>query len=225
MKKLFLLTFALTLLCTWVAVSADTAPTISAKQPVLNADNQASDLARNVDREKAKAEKMATLPAADISVLEGYTEPYKAPYNGPIIDPDPNLILQGGDTFGDVIAAVPYTDGGTTCGYTDDYDYSCMFGGPPDASPDVVYSYTPEADICVDITLCNGPLWDTGLSVHDGAYPSEIACSEDVCGLTSEILGLELTGGVTYYIIIDGYDRVSGRYFISVLGWPEHHLG
>ena len=48
----------------------------------------------------------------------------KAPYTGPKYSPDPQVILQGGDTIEDatVIPSLPYHDEGTTIGYNDDYD-------------------------------------------------------------------------------------------------------
>ncbi|MBD3232619.1 MAG: hypothetical protein GF315_02735, partial [candidate division Zixibacteria bacterium] len=69
--------------------------------------------------------------------------PDKAPYSGPINKPDQGVILQGGDTVNDAtpIGAVPYSNTGTTSGYTNDYDEVCPFTGS--TSPDVVYSFVP----------------------------------------------------------------------------------
>ncbi len=118
------------------------------------------------------------------------------------------------------IPSLPYNATGNTCDFNDDYDEEC-----PSASnsPDVVYVYTHGADMCVDITLCNGSDYDTKLYVYenecqepdDGVPP--YACNDDACpGYVSEILGLALTGGNTYYIVIDGYSSYCGNYVLDV---------
>jgi hypothetical protein len=92
--------------------------------------------------------------------------------SAPVAQPRINV---GGDTFATatVIPAVPYSDGGNTCGFVDDYFPSCAFAGLSIAA-DVVYSYTPTADECVNITLC-GSSYDTILHVRDAG--GEVACS------------------------------------------------
>ena len=160
---------------------------------------------------------VAHAPGVGIEKLKGLS-------TRPANVPDPSVILQGGDTFGTatgVTEPLPYTDNGTTTGYADDYDYCCT-GAGGGGGPDVVYSYTPAADICVDITLCNGPIWDTGLAVFDADYVAgaEVGCSEDFCGLASQITGLELTGGTLYYIVVDGWsDLDHGEYQIDITEW------
>jgi hypothetical protein len=131
--------------------------------------------------------------------------------------PDPNVILQGGDNINDatVIDALPYNTTGTTTGYTDDYDETCPYGGS--ISPDVVYSYTPGADMTVDISLCTNTSYDTKLYVYENSVGNLLDCIDDNCpDYQSELLGLGLTGGNTYYIIIDGYDGASGNYSLEM---------
>jgi hypothetical protein len=135
--------------------------------------------------------------------------------------PDPNVILQGGDNIGSatVIPSLPYHDTGTTSGYTDDYDEVCPYTGS--TSPDVVYSFTAPADAIVDITLCNGSAYDTKLYIYENSYTpgSPYACNDDECpGWVSELLGVPMTGGNTYFIVIDGYGGSYGSYVLDITG-------
>jgi len=135
--------------------------------------------------------------------------------------PDRSVILQGGDNIGSAttISSLPYHDTGTTSGYTDDYDEVCPYSGS--TSPDVVYSYIPPVDAVVDITLCNGSDYDTKLYIYENGYTpgSPYACNDDECpGWVSELLGVPMTGGNTYYIVIDGYGGDYGNYVLDMTG-------
>jgi hypothetical protein len=129
---------------------------------------------------------------------------------------------QGGDTVDNptVIPGLPYDNAGTTAGFSDDYDEVCPYTGS--TAPDVVYSYTPGSDVSVMVDLC-GSLYDTKLYVYDSGL-ALVACNDDfyfdeVCGTyVSALESLPLTGGETYFIIIDGYGGESGDYFLSVEG-------
>lgn len=140
----------------------------------------------------------------------GTRAPIKNPGTYPVNIPNPSR--QGGDTILDaiVIPAWPYYDTGTTVGYTDDYRPTCLLAG---GAPDVVYSYTPAYDLVLAISLC-GSSYDTGLYVYDSSL-NEIACNDDFCGLQSEIDGVAMSAGNTYYIVIDGYGASSGEYVLS----------
>jgi uncharacterized repeat protein (TIGR01451 family) len=143
--------------------------------------------------------------------------------------PDPNIILQGGDTCASatVVGGLPYTDSGTTVGYTDDYDEVCPYSGS--LSPDVVYVYTPAANTAVDVTLCTGTTnYDTKLYVYQGSCPGggAVACNDDECTsplfpspYVSALTGVPLTGGQTYYFVVDGYGSDSGPYTIEITEW------
>ena len=121
----------------------------------------------------------------------------------------------GGDTIGDatVIGALPFQDGGNTCGYTDDYDAVCPYTGS--LSPDVVYELTTEGGT-YDFSLCDdGTTYDTKLYLLD-ANLTEWACNDDSCpGFISELLNVELAAG-TYYVIVDGYSSGCGEYVLDV---------
>lgn len=129
---------------------------------------------------------------------------------------------QGGDTVFDatVITGLPFSDTGTTFGYFNDYDEVCPYTGS--TSPDVVYSYTPNSDAVVRVDLC-GSGYDTKLYVYDSGQ-TLVDCNDDfyfdeVCGnYVSAIELLLLTGGETYYIVIDGYGGESGDYVLLVEG-------
>ncbi len=126
---------------------------------------------------------------------------------------------QGGDTVDDatVIDALPFNDTGTTMGFNDDYDEVCPYEGS--TAPDVVYSYTPAVDEDIDITLCNGSEYDTKLYLYENEVTpgAPFACNDDECpGYVSELLGLSITGGNTYFIVIDGYDTEAGNYVLDI---------
>jgi len=131
--------------------------------------------------------------------------------------PDGNLILQGGESCADaaVITSLPYNDTGTTSGALNDLDEVCPYSGG--TAPDVVYSYTPAADMLVDVSLC-GSSYDTRLWIYAGTCDTgnRIACNDDDCGLQSMLHSVPLTAGETYYIVVDGYSSSSGAYVIDV---------
>jgi len=127
---------------------------------------------------------------------------------------------QGGDTIFDatVIPALPFTDVGTTAGYTDDYDEVCPYSGS--TSPDVVYVFTPGADMVVNLDLC-GSSYDTKIYVYDASL-DPIACNDDfyfddICGIyVSRLECVALSGGEPHYVVIDGYGGDFGDYILSV---------
>jgi hypothetical protein len=136
------------------------------------------------------------------------------------------LPLNGGETCATatVIGALPYTDSGTTAGAVNDYDEVCPYTGS--TSPDVVYSYTPASNTSVSISLCTPGTstdYDTKLYVYQGSCPGTVTgCSDDACSsplyssYVSELGNIALTGGTTYYFVVDGYGGASGNYTIYV---------
>jgi len=132
----------------------------------------------------------------------------------------PNLDRVGGEDIATAlpIPALPYYDTGDTCGFIDDYDEVCPFTGS--TSPDVVYSFTPAADICVTIDLCTSE-YDTKVYVYENAWTpgAPFACNDDGdCSLSyrSKIEQLFLAGGNTYYIVVDGYGGGCGVYYMDI---------
>lgn len=136
-----------------------------------------------------------------------------------------------GDVIGTafVIPALPYLTSGTTVGFNNNYDEVCPYTGS--TAPDVVYAFTPAADMCIDIDLC-GSAYDTKLYVYENAHTPGLpfACNDDYyfgapCGaFVSALFGLELTGGNTYYIVIDGYGTAAGAYELAVTECPPPYI-
>jgi hypothetical protein len=130
-------------------------------------------------------------------------------------------VLSGGDTFATatVIPALPYADGGNTCTFTNDYDPPCA--SETHTARDVVYSFSPTANVCVDISLC-GSGFDTELVVYQNNVGTVVACQDDSpdCSLQSHLTGVALTAGNTYYIVVDGYAAACGNYTLNVTQCP-----
>ena len=137
---------------------------------------------------------------------------------------------QGGDTIEDayIITSLPFEDTGTTVGYGDEYFEACPYTG--NSSPDVVYSYTPAVDMLVDATTCNpGTFYDTKIYVYENEVTpgSPLGCNDDACDgpdfpypYLSRLTEMQFLAGNTYYIIIGGYNGVSGIYALKVEETP-----
>ena len=120
-------------------------------------------------------------------------------------------VRQGGDTTDTATPfdAIPYTDSGTTVGYTDDYDEACPY--TISTSPDVCYVWTPGGDVLVDVDML-GSTYDTKLYIYDGAM-SLVACNDDFYpDYVSKLENVQLMGGTLYYFIVDGYGGDFGDY-------------
>lgn len=128
-----------------------------------------------------------------------------------------------GDTIGDpfFITVLPSTVTGTTVGFAHDYDEACPYSGS--LAPDVVYSFTPTADIAINVDLCYSS-YDTKVYVYmDAATPgAPLACNDDFyfgapCyTYSSKLEFVPCPTGHTYYIVIDGYGSQSGSYNMVV---------
>ena len=128
--------------------------------------------------------------------------------------------LQGGDNINNAfpVPTIPFSDNGTTIGYSDDYTGNC---GPAYGAPDVVYSYAPFYDMVIMASLCMDTNFDTRLYVFEDTPDNIIACNDDYCSnqytqYVSAIPCLEIFAGHTYYFIIDGYGNASGNYSLSL---------
>jgi hypothetical protein len=138
---------------------------------------------------------------------------------------DPPGPLQVGDNVANAFVLsgpLPLSAGGTTAGFTDDYDEACPY--PGNGAPDVVYAYSPGTSVTVDIDLC-GSSFDTKLYIYENTVTPGVPydCNDDfyfndTCGMyVSKIEGAFLTGGNTYFIVIDGYDEFAlGDYLITI---------
>ncbi|MEN8164221.1 MAG: hypothetical protein ABFS37_08835, partial [Acidobacteriota bacterium] len=134
-----------------------------------------------------------------------------------------STVRQGGETCATAtaITALPFEASGTTIDYIHDYDEVCPYADS--TAPDVVYSFAPAADVIVDASLCSPGTntdYDTKLFVYENACPDGVpfACNDDACSsplyadYVSEITGLALTAGNTYYFVVDGYGGAAGDY-------------
>lgn len=142
-----------------------------------------------------------------------------------MIDPvEDSAPVKGGMVIGDdisdpfLISAIPFTDSGSTNGFLNDYYEICPY--PGDGARDVVYAFTPATNVGVSIDLC-GSTFDTKVFVYESAATpgSPYACNDDYCGagyLQSFIPYIPLTGGTTYYIVVDGYGTAAGQYILTV---------
>jgi len=137
--------------------------------------------------------------------------------SGPAAEENPLKAPQPGDTIEDpfLISELPFADSGETCSFNDDYDEECPYAGS--TSPDVVYAFTPAYDLVAYLTLCGAP-YDTKLYVYENRYTpgAPYACNDDECMYQSEIPILNMWGGITYYIVVDGYGGECGEYNLQI---------
>lgn len=79
--------------------------------------------------------------------------------------------------------------------------FSCHFGGADTGFGTIWFTFTAD-DTSAIVSTCNSEVGDTLLAVYDGTCGSltEIACSEDDCGLLSTLCAENLVVGNTYYI-------------------------
>lgn len=119
---------------------------------------------------------------------------------------------EGGEGFGDamLIPGLPFTDSGATCDNRDDITLPCAAS----AAPDVVYRYVAGATGSINVIMC-GSAYDTALGIYDASLVN-LFCNDDFCGLQSEIDGIPVVAGQTYYIVVDGFSVNCGDYVISV---------
>jgi len=119
---------------------------------------------------------------------------------------------EGGESWADAfpIGTLPFTDSGYTCDNIDDITLPCAAS----AAPDVVYRYVAGASGSINVNLCASG-YDTALGIYDASF-TNMFCNDDFCGLQSEIDGIPVTAGQTYYIVVDGFSSNCGDYVLSV---------
>lgn len=141
---------------------------------------------------------------------------------GQIGDPVPPDGREGGEDIGSafVIGGLPFDDSGVTCGHVNDYDEICPYSGS--TSPDLVYAYTPAGDEAITVDLCNST-YDTKVYIYAGGPGNLVACNDDAgCGYSgwqSMVENVALSGGTTYYIVVDGYGGACGTYIMHIAGF------
>jgi len=153
----------------------------------------------------------------------GPTAPAKPAVHSVPPAPDPARLRQGGDTFNTAVAitGLPFITTGSTAGYTDDYDEVCPYDGS--TSPDVVYSISFPTDEFIGMDTF-GSDYDTKIYVYDDQM-NLVACNDDhYPDYTSRLELVPCIGGVTYYLIVDGYGGASGDYELLVFDDGLHCL-
>jgi len=114
------------------------------------------------------------------------------------------------------VPGLPFYASGSTCEFLDDYDEVCPF--PGSTSPDVVYALPGWSAGWVDIRLCDSA-YDTKVFVYENDASNLVACNDDECGMTgwqSLIDTMPLTGGNTYYVVVDGWGGGCGDYDLAI---------
>ncbi len=124
-------------------------------------------------------------------------------------------VLQGGENISSAmsIISLPFSDNGTTEGYLDDYDVAYPFTS---SSPDVVYSFVPDENTLLDISLCRNSTYDTKLYVFKNSPDTVVAVNDDAFNSLSMVSNVPVATGNTYYIVVDGSRDQSGTYTIDV---------
>lgn len=108
----------------------------------------------------------------------------------------------------DATGAVGVTYTGTTCGAGDDVgDVSCTNST---GNEDVVYAFTPTVSGTYTFDL-SGSAFDTVMSVRATSdCDTELECDDDSGVGTASSITMDLDAGVTYSVVIDGYNNNSG---------------
>jgi hypothetical protein len=69
----------------------------------------------------------------------------------------------------------------------------------------------------VTMSLCDPSTnFDTVLNLYRNSASTLVTCSDDFCGLSSQITSVTLFGGNTYYIVVDGLAGACGNYRLTV---------
>ncbi len=88
------------------------------------------------------------------------------------------------------------------------------------------YAFTAPADGVLDISACNLSAVDTRLWIYEGSCGSltQVASDDDACGFAdgyaSEVVGVPVTAGLTYYLEWD--DRWSGNGFDFIFSYQQN---
>ena len=111
-----------------------------------------------------------------------------------------------------------FNDPGNTCIYGNDYteaDYGCGFYL---TSKEVVYQFTPPETLGLQIDLL-GSGYDTKIVITDGCPDSDATCLYNDDYASTYQSGFDcttFTGGITYYIFIEGFSSGCGEYELNI---------
>ncbi|KAH7426209.1 hypothetical protein KP509_11G090200 [Ceratopteris richardii] len=119
-----------------------------------------------------------------------------------------------------IIPSLPFAYYDDTTKYTNVYDKS--FDGCHSSGPDVVFQYTAEVNMVVNVSLCDGNTqFDSMLAIYKknssrSSTLEKVACNDDYCQAASALSMVTLLKGSTYIFMIDGYQGEGGPFEISV---------
>ncbi|MGH7894672.1 MAG: alpha/beta hydrolase family protein, partial [Candidatus Binatia bacterium] len=104
---------------------------------------------------------------------------------------------------------------GTTVGGKTGLPSSCGIGFG--LSPERLFQWTPSVSHVATIETCGGTTdFDTALFIRENTcLGPDLACNDDACGSQSRIT-LPVTGGITYFIVVDGFIAAAGTFTLSV---------
>ena len=130
--------------------------------------------------------------------------------------------------------ALPFTGAGDVSTGTNAGDVGlCVYGvdlcaNGYSCAPDQWWAFTPTADMRVDVTLANGTYDgddDWAMMITDGDDVSAIICADPAAGVMPSFVNVQLTGGHTYYIMVEatwGIGASGGAYQIDVTEYVPH---
>ena len=167
------------------------------------------------------------------------TTPDTAPDSEEEVGPPGPLTIARGDRCNALTPfdapALPFSDEGDTASASDDYIYTTgsACGGAAgqgilgDASPDLVYAFTPSISATYQIAVTPTGDFDPGLMVTDACPPigedgfAGLRCVgvSDQGEGTPELVRVDLVQGRTYFLLVDGWSNdtaVSGSFTLSI---------
>ena len=113
------------------------------------------------------------------------------------------------------IDTLPFRSPGTTVGATKEHLCNRLSN-----AGDVWFEYTPQQDIIVDISLCEGDLPDFNTILYLISGNCDVPFCEqrnnDFCGTASKLSGIKLNNRITYFIVVSGVSGASGSFELRV---------
>lgn len=124
--------------------------------------------------------------------------------------------------------ALPQTVTGSTCGFQDDYYGFC---GGVSYVPDVVYSFVPATNGWMNLDPCDSQ-YNVRVWMWDSCQGTVLVCLPYAGGAGSECTNpphqfapcIPVTGGQTYYIVVDGWDGQCGNYQLTLSSCPAGEM-
>ncbi|MCH8242526.1 MAG: hypothetical protein IH897_07940, partial [Planctomycetes bacterium] len=112
------------------------------------------------------------------------------------------------------------TFGGSTVGNTGTDVTSCTSGD----TLDEWFCYTPTCSGTATASLCSNTNFDTSLAVFEECGGTELACSDDFCGLQSRV-DWPVTAGTPYFVRVAGFGGATGDFELQISCSPDATIG